>query len=200
MGRGGGRYARGGYSIVCGGGWPGFQHAEGQRHAALVAEGEVSAEAVLGHPCGGGAGEPVGRGPAFQPDGLDVPQGKGFPQPGARRLEEGFLRGKVRCRAGGFVGSAADVQGALPHRVAVVVLGLFWGLPAAVQRERLPLRFAKHPRLKGLPVGPEQALLHPCDRAQVTSDTKQHVFPLLLGRGPVVFTQIFGVFWLICAN
>ena len=47
---------------------------------------------------------------------------------------------------------------------------------------------------------PDQALLHPCDLAQVTSDTKQHGFPLLLGRGPVVFTQIFGVFWLICAN
>ena len=53
-----------------------LQNAESQRHAAVVAQREVGGQAVVGHPAGRGPGEPVGRGTAFQPHGLDLPQGK----------------------------------------------------------------------------------------------------------------------------
>jgi len=49
-----------------------FQRTEGQRHAALVAQGEPGAQPVLRHPCGGLSAEAVGWGTVFQPDGLDL--------------------------------------------------------------------------------------------------------------------------------
>ena len=84
----------------------GFQYAEGQRHAALVAQREPGGQAMLLHPAGGPAAEAISRRTAFQPDSFDLAQGKRLPQTGARGLEKGFLGGKVGCRTGKAMHSA----------------------------------------------------------------------------------------------
>ena len=82
-----------------------FQNAERQRHAAVVTQGETGPQAVRGHPPCAAARKAVFRSAAFQPDGLDLAEGERPCKAGACRLEEGFLRGKIRRRAGGSVGS-----------------------------------------------------------------------------------------------
>lgn len=72
-----------------------FQNAERQRHAAVVAQGETGPQAVCGHPPCAAARKAVFRSAAFQPDGLDLAEGERPCKAGARRLEEGFLRGKT---------------------------------------------------------------------------------------------------------
>ena len=42
---------------------------------------------------------------AFQPDGLYLTERKGACKAGAGRFEEGFLRGEIRRRTGGFMGA-----------------------------------------------------------------------------------------------
>ena len=71
-----------------------FQNAERQRHAAVVTQGETGPQAVRGHPPCAAARKAVFRSAAFQPDGLDLAEGERPCKAGARRLEEGFLRGK----------------------------------------------------------------------------------------------------------
>ena len=82
-----------------------FQNAEGQRHAAVVAEGKLRPQMTLVHPLGAAARKAVFRRAVFQPDGLYLTERKGACKAGAGRFEEGFLRGKIRRRAGGFVGT-----------------------------------------------------------------------------------------------
>ena len=55
-----------------------FQNAEGQRHAAVVAEGKLCPQMVLVHPLGAAARKAVFRRAAFQPDGLYLTERKGF--------------------------------------------------------------------------------------------------------------------------
>jgi hypothetical protein len=54
-----------------------FQNAEGQRHAAVVAEGKLRPQMVLVHPPGAAARKAVFRRAAFQPDGLYLTERKG---------------------------------------------------------------------------------------------------------------------------
>ena len=131
-----------------------LQNAEGQRHAAVVAQREVGGQAVVGHPAGRGPGEPVGRGTAFQPHGLDLPQGKGLPQTGACRFQERLLGGKIRCRAGQPVGTAVP------------------GGQGCVQRQRCAFRRAVHPPHKGGGMGAGEAVFQMIEGADVAADAK----------------------------
>ena len=63
-----------------------FQCAEGQRHAALVAQREPGGKAMGLHPFRRLAGKMIGRCTVFQPDSLDLTQGERLPQAGACRL------------------------------------------------------------------------------------------------------------------
>ena len=85
-----------------------FQNAEGQRHAAVVAEGKLRPQMVLVHPPGAAArksGSFRAR-PLFPAGtGLYLTERKGACKAGAGRFEEGFLRGEIRRRTGGFMGA-----------------------------------------------------------------------------------------------
>ena len=94
----------------------------GQRHAAFVAQGEPGAQPVLRHPCGGLPAEAVGRGAVFLPDGFDLPQGKRFPQTGARRLEKGLLGGKICGGAGKAVGVPTRTLPSLLRRMLLIMV------------------------------------------------------------------------------
>lgn len=85
-----------------------FQNAEGQRHAAVVAEGKLRPQMVLVHPPGAAARKAVFRRAAFQPDGLYLTERKGACKAGAGRFEEGFLRGEICRRTGGFMGAEGE--------------------------------------------------------------------------------------------
>ena len=85
-----------------------FQNAEGQRHAAVVAEGKLRPQMVLVHPLGAAARKAVFRRAAFQPDGLYLTERKGACKAGAGRFEEGFLRGEICRRTGGFMGAEGE--------------------------------------------------------------------------------------------
>lgn len=85
-----------------------FQNAEGQRHAAVVAEGKLRPQMALVHPPGAAARKAVFRRAAFQPDGLYLTERKGACKAGAGRFEEGFLRGEICRRTGGFMGAEGE--------------------------------------------------------------------------------------------
>ena len=72
-----------------------LQQADGHGRAAVVAQCQVGDKAALGHPVRRPPRKAVGRRAGIQPHRLDLGQGKGPGQPGARRLEESFLGGKV---------------------------------------------------------------------------------------------------------
>ena len=112
-----------------------FQNAEGQRHAAVVAEGKLRPQMVLVHPPGAAARKAVFRRAAFQPDGLYLTERKGACKAGAGRFEEGFLRGEICRRTGGFMGAEGERS--------------FLRKP-----QRLPLRRAEDPGAKVEPWGP----------------------------------------------
>ena len=82
-----------------------FQNAEGQRHAAVVAEGKLRPQMTLVHPLGAAARKAVFRRAVFQPDGLYLTERKGACKAGAGRFEEGFFRGEICRRTGGFMGA-----------------------------------------------------------------------------------------------
>ena len=136
-----------------------FQNAERQRHAAVVAQGETGPQAVCGHPPCAAARKAVFRSAAFQPDGLDLAEGERPCKAGARRLEEGFLRGKIRRRAGGFVGA---------ERVR----------DAPCKAQSLPLGRAEDSGRKSRAVGTAEALCHPGGAAEVAADAIDHNMPL----------------------
>ena len=120
---------------------------------------------VLRHPCGGLPAEAVGRGTVFLPDGLDLAQGKRFPQAGARRLEKGLLGGKI-C---GSAGKAVGVQ-----RCG----GCF-----AKPQCRLLSR-AVHPAHKGRRVSRGKAFFQMGKAAQVAADAVKHTKAPFAGRMP----------------
>ena len=68
-----------------------FQDAVRHGHAVFMAQGKVRPQAACFHPLGAPAGKAIGRCPAGQADGFDLTEGEGFPQTGARRLEESLL-------------------------------------------------------------------------------------------------------------
>ena len=118
-----------------------FQRAEGQRHAALVAQGEPGPQPVLRHPCGGLPAETVSRGTVLLPEGGGHSAAQGRPPkvpapparpgrtPGAQRplrgQRKGFFpdgkgcTGRSRCRKaykGSFRGqNAARTSFILPE-------------------------------------------------------------------------------------
>ena len=112
-----------------------FQNAEGQRHAAVMAEGKLRPQMTLVHPPGAAARKAVFRRAAFQPDGLYLTERKGACKAGAGRFEEGFLRGEIRRRTGGFMGAEG-------------------GRSFLRKPQRLPLRRAEDSGRKGGAMGP----------------------------------------------
>ena len=70
------------------------RNAEGQRHAAVVAERKLRPQMALVHPPGAAARKAVFRRAAFQPDGLYLTERKGACKAGAGRFEEGSFAAK----------------------------------------------------------------------------------------------------------
>ena len=71
-----------------------FQNAEGQRHAAVVAERKLRPQMALVHPPGAAARKAVFRRAAFQPDGLYLTERKGACKAGAGRLRKASFAAK----------------------------------------------------------------------------------------------------------
>ena len=90
-----------------------FQCAEGQRHSAVVAEGEPGRETMRLDPLSRPAGEVVFRCAGGQAHRFDLAQGEGGPQAGACRFQKGFLGGKIRRCTGRFAGSLPPFRQAL---------------------------------------------------------------------------------------
>lgn len=115
-----------------------FQNAEGQRHAAVVAERKLRPQMALVHPPGAAARKAVFRRAAFQPDGLYLTERKGACKAGAGRFEEGFLRGEICRRTGGFMSAEG-------------------GRISLRKPQRLPLRRAEDSGRKGGAMGAAEA-------------------------------------------
>ena len=94
-----------------------FQNAEGQRHAAVMAEGKLRPQMALVHPLGAAARKAVFRRAAFQPDSLYLTERKGACKAGAGRFEEGFLRAS---RSAGPKTLAAKVEPWGPPRLFAI--------------------------------------------------------------------------------
>ena len=136
-----------------------FQNAEGQRHAAVVAERKLRPQMTLVHPLGAAARKAVFRRAAFQPDSLYLTERKGACKAGAGRFEEGFLRGEIRRRTGGFMSAEG-------------------GRISLRKPQRLPLRRAEDPGRKGGAMGAAEAFCHPGSVAEVAADAVYHDMPL----------------------